>query len=209
MNFRQRLTHAVALVGAASMLSGCWLFSQYEDMKQADLHFRNEGVRVNLRTVALALQMYARDHRGQYPLKNSWLGELTRSYYLPNSRLPPNPWSIMDEHTQANTVPLGPLPAMTADGPFDPSPAGTVLGKGARPSSPLYTTTTYGAILYDVAPARRMCVIYGVGQLGDDAIVVANEMRGRPFEATPAPTPAPTATPAPPARPSQAPARQP
>lgn len=197
MTIRAWLTRAAALAGAASLLSGCWLFGQYEEMKQADLHFRNEGVRVNLRTVALALQMYARDHRGLYPMKNSWLSELTRSYYLPNSRLPPNPWSIMDEHTQGNVVPLGALPAMTGDGPFDPAPPGTVLGKGARPSSPLYTSATYGALLYDVAPGRRMCVLYGVGQQGEDAVLVDSQVRGRPYEPTPMPTAVPTPEPTP------------
>lgn len=191
-------TRLIALVGAASLLSGCWLFGQYEEMKQADLHFRNEGVRVNLRTVALALQMYARDHRGQYPGRAGWLSELKRSYYLPNNRMPPNPWSIMDEHTQDNAVPLGPLPKMQTDAEFDPAPTGLVLGKGARPSSPLYEATTYGAILYDVAPARRMCVVYGVGQQGDDAVLVGSEVRGRPFVPPPSPTPTPApATPTP------------
>ena len=195
MKMRQALTRAVVLAGAASMLSGCWLFSQYEEMKQADLHFRNEGVRVNLRTVGLALQMYARDHRGFYPPRASWLSELARGYYLPNNRLPPNPWSIMDEHTQANVVPLGPLPALTTDAPFEPPPPGTVLGKGARPSSPIYATTTYGAVLYDVAPARRMCALYGVGQLAEDAVVVDSLVRGRPYEPPPAPSPVPSPTP--------------
>ena len=191
MAIRTLLPRLAALVGALTLLPGCWLVGQYDDMKQADLHFRNEGVRVNLRTVALALQMYARDHRGLYPAKAGWLAELARSYYLPNNRLPPNPWSIMDEHTQANNVPLGPIPALTGDGPFEPAPAGTVLGKGARPSSPLYATTTYGAVLYDVAPARRMCVVYGVGQQGEDAVLVDSQIRGRPYDPMPSPTPTP------------------
>lgn len=188
---RARLPLLAALVGAAALLPGCFLLNQYGQMKEQDLHFRNEGVRVNLRTVSLALQMYARDHRGFYPPRTGWLTELSRGYYLPNSRLPPNPWSIIDEHTQANNVPLGPIPPLSTDAAFEPPPPGTVLGKGARPSSPIYATTTYGAMIYDVAPARRMCVVYGVGQHEDDAIVVDSQVRGRPFEPTPAPKPSP------------------
>lgn len=176
MTFHAR---ALTLLTLAALTGGCSLFSSFGKLNEADLQFRNEGVRMNIRTVALSLTMYARDHKALYPMKNNWIGELQRSYYLPGKRLPPNPWVLMDENTQANSPGLGLIPPMT-DENFDGPPIGTVLGKGTRPDSAIYAVTTYGAILYDVTPNRRACALYGVGQKDDDAIIIDSHFRGRP-----------------------------
>lgn len=162
-------------------LPGCWLFGQMGQMKEADIRFRNDGTRVNVRTVGLALAMYARDHHGQYPKAAGWVAALSKGYYLPNNRLPPNPWAVLDENTQTNAPGLGVLPPMT-DGPYDPAPGGTKLGKGEKPASALYTPTTYGALLYAASPSGRSCVLYGVGEENDEAIVADSHVRGRPTE---------------------------
>jgi len=166
------------LAGLSLALSGCFLLSQMNQIAEADASFRNEGMRANLRTVSLALSMYARDHRGLYPSETAWLYELSRSYYLPNQRLPPNPWSLMGEHTQMNVVPRGELPGIES-AKFVPPFPGMVLGKGQAPDSSVYAPHTYGAMLYAASPDRRLCVLYGVGQQGEQAILVDALVRGQ------------------------------
>ncbi|MEB3328768.1 MAG: hypothetical protein VKQ33_06010 [Candidatus Sericytochromatia bacterium] len=162
-------------LGASSL--GCAWLGAARDLAEQEASFRNDGVRANLRTVALALSMYARDHQGRYPADGLWLRELGRRYYLPSQRLPDNPWTLMGEWGQANAPALGLLPPI--DGPdFNPPVPGTVLGKGVRPLGSVYGPTTYGAVLYDATPDRRLCVLYGVGQRGDDAVLVDSQVRG-------------------------------
>lgn len=168
---------AGVLAGFSLALSGCFLLNQMNQIAEADANFRNEGMRGNLRTVALALSMYARDHRGLYPPETSWLYELSRNYYLPNQRLPPNPWSLMGEHTQVNVLPRGDLPGI-ADATFVPPFPGTVLGKGQAPASSVYEANTYGALLYAASPDRKLCVVYGIGQQGENAVLVDALVRG-------------------------------
>ncbi|MEB3195924.1 MAG: hypothetical protein VKP62_01860 [Candidatus Sericytochromatia bacterium] len=166
-----------ALVGCLLGLNACHLLGQIGQMAEAEANFRNDLMRTNLRTVALALSMYARDHRGLYPADEGWLQELSSSYYLPNQRLPANPWSIMGEHTQANALGRATLPEIGV-GEFQLPLPGQALGKGARPASQLYEPTTFGAILYDASPDRRRCVIYAVGQQGEQAVLVDAFLRG-------------------------------
>jgi hypothetical protein len=189
----------ISVLAAAALLltlPGCWLVGQMNQARDADVHFRNDGVRVNLRTVGLALAMYARDNHGTYPPTAGWLMALSKGYYLPLNRLPPNPWAVLDENTQANVPGLGPL-APIGERPYEPAPGGTLLGKGEKPATSIYTPTTYGALLYSASPSGKACVLYGVGQEGDNAIVADSHLRGRATEPTPAPAsaaPAPTIT---------------
>lgn len=177
MNISRNLLAWGLTLGVLVSLPGCFLLNQMNQIAEADANFRNEGLRGNLRTVALALSMYARDHRGLYPPEASWLYELSRNYYLPNQRLPPNPWSLMGEHTQVNVLPRGDLPGI-ADANFVPPFPGTVLGKGQAPSSSVYEAHTYGALLYAASPDRKLCVVYGIGQQGENAILVDALVRG-------------------------------
>lgn len=175
------LISALATAACVLTLPGCWLASTMNQARDSDIHFRNDGVRINLRTVGLALAMYARDHHGTYPPSASWLMALSKGYYLPINRLPPNPWAVLDENTQSNVPGLGTLTPM-GDGPYEPAPGGTPLGKGEKPASSLYTPTTYGALLYSASPSGKACVLYGVGQEEDRAIVADSHMRGRATE---------------------------
>jgi hypothetical protein len=178
MKMLRNFLMAGVLAGFSLALPGCFLLNQMNQIAEADANFRNEGMRGNLRTVGLALSMYARDHRGLYPSEAGWLYELSRSYYLPNQRLPPNPWSLMGEHTQMNVVARAELPGIE-DATFVPPFPGTVLGKGKAPDSSVYDARTYGALLYAVSSDRRLCVVYGVGQQGEQAVLVDALVRGQ------------------------------
>ncbi|MEB3220646.1 MAG: hypothetical protein VKS61_01070 [Candidatus Sericytochromatia bacterium] len=177
MRIRCQLARALAVAVIATAFPGCAWLGVARDLAEQEASFRNDGVRANLRTVGLALLVYARDHQGVFPADDRWMADLSRSYYLPGQRLPDNPFSLMGEWGQANAPALGPLPPLEGEAFMPPAP-GTVLGKGSRPTGSAYTTTTYGAILYDAAPDRRRCVLYGVGQQGDDAVLVDSHMRG-------------------------------
>jgi hypothetical protein len=171
----------LARVGVGAVLAtasvGCAWLGAARDLAEQEASFRNDGVRANLRTVDMALSMYARDHQGVYPPDGHWLRELGRRYYLPSQRLPDNPWTLMGEWVQANAPALGTLPSI--EGPdFMPPVPGTVLGKGVRPTGSVYGPTTFGAVLYDATPDRRLCVLYGVGQQGEDAVLVDSHVRG-------------------------------
>jgi hypothetical protein len=178
MRLCRSITFLSLLFTLAQPLSGCFLLNQVREIAEADANFRNDGMRVNLRTVALALSMYARDHRGLYPPETTWLYELSRNYYLPNQRLPPNPWSLMGENTQVNILPRGDLPGIDGADFLPPFP-GTVLGKGVAPHSGVYKPHTYGALLYAASPDRKLCVVYGIGQQGDNAVLVDVVVRGQ------------------------------
>ncbi len=53
----------------------------------------------------------------------------------------------------------------------------TVLGPGQAPAA-TYTARTYGALVYDHDPQTDSYVLYGIGQLGEQAVVAAETDSG-------------------------------
>lgn len=136
----------------------------------------NKLVASHVNVLRMALEMYATDNNGAYPAETEVLAAISKDHYLPGNMLPRNPWG---GKRQTNAVAPASLPALRpAAKPVALTPRGTDLGPGQLPGDGGYTARTYGAIVYGYLPKEQIYVVYGIGKLGDRAIVVAAATNG-------------------------------
>ena len=95
------------------------------------------------------------------PLENPWTG------VVQGERVAPGPGTEL------------PLARAIATGDAELPPMGSRLGTGHMPQTPAYTVRSYGALIYDHDPKSDTFVLYGVGRLGEEAVLVG-VVRSRP-----------------------------
>lgn len=135
---------------------------------------RNASLQANVNTVRLGLEQYSTDHNGHYPASDRWIIDLSTNNYLPDNRMPGDPW-MKDARQLSSTIakPAGlPTAVQIAKG-TKLEKVGRVVGVGHAPDpwkGPL-APVEYGAIVYDRDPESDTYVLYGIGEKDGHAIV--------------------------------------
>lgn len=131
----------------------------------------NAQIQEDAHAVQMALEMFAVDNRGHYPLVDSFIHDICQNEYLEENQVPRNPWSNYELH-QSNVIRLplvnSPLNHVV-DG--EPSPIGAVVGPGKKPFNSVFELTTYGAIIYDYDASSQRYILYAIGEQGGTAVV--------------------------------------
>ena len=148
---------------------------------------RNASVVANIGTVKMALEQYAVDNNGNFPVPGSvWAAAtstagIRQNNYLPGNRLPKAPWSTGEQQiTLATAAPMVAANAIATGGSFAPdntrfgaANAGLVPAAG-RPTASLQ----FGAMMYDYDVNAQTYVLYGTGKRNRDAVQAAKASNG-------------------------------
>lgn len=122
---------------------------------------RNEAIAADVNLVAKGLTSFAFDHQGLYPAPKTVVAGLLP--YLPDRKLPANPWSKPEAPVQV----LGLADVPTASGLDRKAwPGAAALVAGAQlPEIGVHLYAGHrGSLIYDVTPDRRAFVLYGLGE---------------------------------------------
>jgi general secretion pathway protein G len=152
---------------------------------------RNASVVANVGTVKMALEQFAVDNNGNFPVPQSvWAAAtgtagIRQNNYLPGNRLPKAPWGGGEQQvTLATAAPMAAANAIATGGSFAPdntrfgnANAGSVppgVGTAQRPTASLH----FGAMMYDYDVNAQTYVLYGTGKRNRDAVQAAKASNG-------------------------------
>lgn len=122
---------------------------------------RNGEIATDVNLVARSLASFAYDHQGLYPEGRALVAGVQP--YLPDLRMPPNPWSA-----DGAALPVLGLAEVPTNSGLDqkawPSAAALVAGAPLPVIGVHLYQGRRGTLIYDVTPDRRAYVLYGLGE---------------------------------------------
>ena len=139
---------------------------------------RNASVAANVNSIRMALEQYATDFNGSYPLSTGFPASLSTNGYLPGNRLPKSPWGAVSQTTNGPALDGEDLTAATAlTGAALPT-LGSLLQATGRVQNPPAAVGDYGLIQYDYDAGSQIYVVYGTGKKGRTAVLAGATSNG-------------------------------